>query len=91
MSDVLARVEGHLGRLTMNRPRALNALTHDMVRTIDATLAAWANDPAVHAVLVDGAGERGLCAGGDIRALYDAVFSSTISRSRKNSSATNTG
>ncbi len=79
MSDVLVRVEGTLGRLTLNRPRALNALTLGMVQAIDAALACWADDPAIHAVLVDGAGERGLCAGGDIRALYDAVLLGDLS------------
>ena len=79
MSDVLVRVEGSLGRLTLNRPRALNSLTLDMVRVIDTALAGWADDPTVQAVLVDGAGERGLCAGGDIRALYDATLAGDIS------------
>jgi enoyl-CoA hydratase len=73
LSDTLIRVERGVGRITLNRPRALNALTHSMVRDIDAALQAWAGDNAIRFVLVDGAGERGLCAGGDIRALYDAV------------------
>lgn len=63
---VLARVEGSLGRITLNRPRAINALDHDMVRAVADTLASWENDAAVTAVLIDGAGERGLCAGGDV-------------------------
>jgi enoyl-CoA hydratase len=71
--DVIVRVDGALGHLTLNRPRAINALTLDMVRLIDAALTAWVEDPAVTAVLVDGAGERGLCAGGDIRAIYEAA------------------
>ncbi|MFD6966817.1 enoyl-CoA hydratase/isomerase family protein [Streptomyces sp. NPDC059979] len=57
--------------VTLNRPRALNALTHPMVRRIDDTLGAWEEDPAVGQVLIRGAGERGLCAGGDIRAIHD--------------------
>ncbi|GGK02504.1 3-hydroxyisobutyryl-CoA hydrolase [Pilimelia anulata] len=73
MSDVLARVTGHLGHLTLNRPAALNALTDAMVRDLDAALVAWADDDRVRAVLIDGAGERGLCAGGDVRALYHAA------------------
>ncbi|MFD3486585.1 enoyl-CoA hydratase/isomerase family protein [Streptomyces sp. NPDC058665] len=68
---VLVRSEGRVGRLTLNRPRALNALTHAMVSRIDAALTAWEGDPSVHAVLIDGAGERGLCAGGDIRAIHE--------------------
>ena len=71
MSDVLFAVAGGVGRITLNRPRALNALTHDMVRAIDATLAEWAADTSVRLVLLEGAGERGFCAGGDIRALYE--------------------
>ncbi|MES0834489.1 enoyl-CoA hydratase/isomerase family protein [Nocardiopsis tropica] len=66
---VLSRVEGRLGRLTLNRPRAINALDHAMVNTLRSALAAWEDDDAVSAVLIDGAGERGLCAGGDVRAI----------------------
>lgn len=71
--EVVVRVEGVLGHLTLNRPRAINALTLGMVRQIDAALTDWEQDPAVAAVLIDGAGERGLCAGGDIRAIYEAA------------------
>lgn len=71
--DVEIRIEGRVGRIGLNRPRALNALTHEMEVAIDAALLRWADDPAVAFVLVDGRGERGLCAGGDIRALYDAA------------------
>jgi enoyl-CoA hydratase len=73
MSDVLPRVEGRCGRITLNRPKALNALTLGMVRGIQAALEAWEQDPAVEFVMIDGAGERGLCAGGDVRAIYDAA------------------
>ncbi|GAA2095459.1 enoyl-CoA hydratase/isomerase family protein [Streptomyces albiaxialis] len=69
--EVLTGVEGRLGRITLNRPRALNALTHGMVRRLDAALAGWEQDPAVEAVVLTGAGERGLCAGGDIRAIHE--------------------
>jgi enoyl-CoA hydratase len=73
--DLIVREYGALRRITLNRPKALNALTLDMCVTMLALLRAWADDPAVGAVLLDGAGERGLCAGGDIRALYDAAKS----------------
>jgi enoyl-CoA hydratase len=73
--DVIVRADGALRRITLNRPKALNALTLNMAVTITAFLREWADDPAVGAVLLDGAGERGLCAGGDIRALYDAAKS----------------
>ncbi|KUJ70511.1 3-hydroxyisobutyryl-CoA hydrolase [Streptomyces albus subsp. albus] len=67
---VLVRTEGRAGHLTLNRPRALNALTHDMVRRIDDALTAWEHDDAIATVVISGAGERGLCAGGDIRAIH---------------------
>jgi enoyl-CoA hydratase len=70
-SHVLVRVEGGIGRLTLNRPRAINALSHDMVGVVQAALDDWEHDDAVTAVVIDGAGDRGLCAGGDIRAIYD--------------------
>ncbi len=73
MTDVLVRREGRLGRLTLNRPASLNALTLGMVRTIDAALTAWNHDDEVAVVLIDGEGERAFCAGGDIRTLYDAA------------------
>ncbi|WP_436843415.1 enoyl-CoA hydratase/isomerase family protein [Streptomyces narbonensis] len=69
--DVLLRTEGRAGFITLNRPRAINALTHPMVLAVDRALAAWEHDPAVTTVVIEGAGERGLCAGGDIRAIHD--------------------
>ena len=71
-SEVRIRVEGRAGRITLDRPKALNTLTLGMVRAIWAALNAWKDDPAVALVILDGAGERGLCAGGDVRSLYDA-------------------
>jgi len=73
--DVVVRAHGALRRITLNRPQALNAITLDMVATMTTLLRAWADDPAVGAVLLDGAGGRALAAGGDIRALYDAAKS----------------
>jgi enoyl-CoA hydratase len=73
--DVIVRAERMLRRITLNRPKALNALTLDMAVTMTKYLRAWATNPEVGAILIDGAGERGLCAGGDIRALYDAAKS----------------
>ncbi len=69
--EVLVRREGRAGRITLNRPQALNALTLPMVQAITAALRAWHSDPAVDLVILDGAGDRGLCAGGDVRWLYD--------------------
>ncbi|WP_432251737.1 enoyl-CoA hydratase/isomerase family protein [Streptomyces sp. HNM1019] len=68
---VLLHTDGRAAHITLNRPKALNALTHAMVRGIDAALTAWAQDPAVETVVITGAGDRGLCAGGDIRAVHD--------------------
>ncbi len=70
--EVLIRREGRAGRITTNRPQALNALTLAMTIRIREALAAWQGDPAVALVLLDGAGGRALCAGGDVRALYDS-------------------
>ncbi|WP_327256540.1 enoyl-CoA hydratase/isomerase family protein [Streptomyces sp. NBC_01244] len=68
---VLLRTEGHAAYITLNRPKALNALTHPMALRIDQALTVWEHDPAVETVVIEGAGERGLCAGGDIRAIYE--------------------
>ncbi|MFF3319849.1 enoyl-CoA hydratase/isomerase family protein [Streptomyces sp. NPDC003035] len=68
---VLVHTEGRAGFITLNRPKAINALTHAMVRRIDEALTAWEDDPAIGTVVIEGAGERGLCAGGDIRAIHD--------------------
>ncbi|AXY51538.1 enoyl-CoA hydratase/isomerase family protein [Rhodococcus ruber] len=68
--DVLVRVSGGIGRITLNRPKAINALNYDMVKAMAAALDEWAGDDSVRAVVVDGAGERGLCAGGDIVSIY---------------------
>jgi enoyl-CoA hydratase len=69
--DIIIWRDGSLGRIRLNRPKALNSLTIGMILSIGAALADFAEDPAVAAVLADGAGERGFCAGGDIRALHD--------------------
>ncbi|MFV0319721.1 MAG: enoyl-CoA hydratase/isomerase family protein [Microbacterium sp.] len=70
---VLARTEGALGHLTLDRPEALNALDLGMIRDLTAALERWRDDPGVHVVLLDGAGDRGLCAGGDVRGLYEQI------------------
>ncbi|TGE00116.1 enoyl-CoA hydratase/isomerase family protein [Methylobacterium nonmethylotrophicum] len=68
---VLCERRGAAGLITLNRPKALNALTLEMVRAIRAALEAWAADPAVTRVVVQGAGERAFCAGGDIRRIHE--------------------
>ena len=71
--EVIVAVEGRLGRLTLNRPGALGALTLTMCRLMIDALVTWRTDPRVEAVLIDHAGERGFCAGGDIRALAESA------------------
>ncbi|WP_426227055.1 enoyl-CoA hydratase/isomerase family protein [Pseudarthrobacter sp. DSP2-3-2b1] len=68
--EILFARRGHLGIITLNRPKAVNALTAGMVTAMLEQLTAWADDDGVATVLVHGAGERGLCAGGDIVAIY---------------------
>src|SRR5438270_13836250 len=70
--DILFGRQGAVATVTLNRPRALNAFTLDMYRRFDPMLRQWAEDPAVQAVLIQGAEGRAFCAGGDIRAIYDA-------------------
>lgn len=70
--EILFTQEGALGHILLNRPKALNALTLDMALAMTKQLLAWADDASIQAVLVEGAGEKGFCAGGDIRALYDS-------------------
>jgi enoyl-CoA hydratase len=77
-SRVRARVDRALGHLTLDRPRAINALDLGMIRSLAAALDAWEHDPGVDAVLLDGAGERGLCAGGDVRGLYDQIVAGDV-------------
>ena len=70
-TDILFERRGAAGIITLNRPQALNAVTHGMVLALRAQLDRWANDPAIAHVVVVAAGERAFSAGGDIRALYD--------------------
>jgi enoyl-CoA hydratase len=72
-AEVLSRRGGVLGHLILNRPRAINALNQGMVDTLTTTLTTWADDDTIRTVLLSGAGERGLCAGGDIVAIYRSV------------------
>src|SRR6266699_860265 len=69
--DILFERRGAAGLVTLNRPQALNAVTHGMVTALTARLAAWAADPAVTRVIIRAAGDRAFSAGGDIRALYE--------------------
>lgn len=70
--EIICETRGAAGIATLNRPKALNALTHGMVRDLAAALDGWERDPAVTRVVIRGAGGKAFCAGGDIRALYEA-------------------
>jgi enoyl-CoA hydratase len=70
--DLIVRREGKAGVIRLNRPKAINAVTLEMFRDVDRALDRFEADPAVGLILLEGAGERGLCAGGDIRALYES-------------------
>ncbi|GED98884.1 3-hydroxyisobutyryl-CoA hydrolase [Gordonia crocea] len=68
--ELVTSVDGRVGRIVLNRPRVINALNHPMVTQMAAVLDEWKRDPEVSAVVITGAGERGLCAGGDIAAIH---------------------
>src|SRR5437899_1647075 len=70
--EILRERRGDVAVVTLNRPKALNTLTLGMYRTLDPALVAWSADPAIRAVLIRGAGDRAFCAGGDVRAIYEA-------------------
>jgi enoyl-CoA hydratase len=71
VSDIAIRVEGRVGRITLTRPQALNALSWEMALAMEAALDAWAGDPAIAMVLVDAEGDKAFCAGGDLQLLYE--------------------
>jgi enoyl-CoA hydratase len=70
--DLIARREGSAGIIRLNRPKAINAVTLEMFRDVDTALDQFEADPDVAVIVLEGAGERGLCAGGDIRALWES-------------------
>lgn len=71
-AEVLTRVENGLGRLTLNRPKAIHALNRSMCEIMTEALLAWRSDPSVSSILIDHSGERGFCAGGDIRMIAES-------------------
>jgi enoyl-CoA hydratase len=70
--EVLVSVDGGVGRLTLNRPKAIHALTLDICVAMTEALVAWRSDPAVQAVIIEHGEGRGFCAGGDIRAIWES-------------------
>jgi enoyl-CoA hydratase len=83
VGELLTSVADGVGHLTLNRPEALNAITHGMVLGIGDALDRWRNDPEVSLVVLDGAGDRGLSAGGDIRALHANALAGRNDLSRR--------
>lgn len=79
---VRSEKRGRLGLLTLDRPKALNALTHGMIDAIAASLKNWADDSDVKAVAIRGEGDRAFCAGGDIRAVREAVLAGSDAGAR---------
>ena len=71
--DVLIFIEGRVGRIRLNRPKAIHALTHEMCSAMIAALAGWASNGAVDLVMIDHAEGRGFCAGGDIRMIAESA------------------
>ncbi|HEY1701433.1 MAG TPA: enoyl-CoA hydratase/isomerase family protein [Trebonia sp.] len=70
----LCRREGRIGWITLNRPRALNALNLPLLREVTAALQEWRDDPEIEVILIDGTGDKGLSAGGDIRDVRDSAL-----------------
>lgn len=73
-NDILTRIDGHAGVISLNRPAAIHALTLDMVHAMTTVLQAWKADPAVQCVIIDHAEGRGFCAGGDIAFLRNSAM-----------------
>jgi enoyl-CoA hydratase len=80
--EILSRVEDGVGFVTLNRPKAINSLNQGMVDGLRAVLADWEQDAEVRAVVLSGAGERGLCAGGDVVAIYHSARADGVAARR---------
>lgn len=83
MSDIDIRITGRAGRITLNRPKALNALTYDMCMAIEEALDAWKDDDRVAQIVIDAVGDRAFCAGGDIQEMYDTGMAGDFDYGRK--------
>lgn len=81
--EILIRVEGQVGRMTLNRPEALNALTQTMIDAMLPILNDWAVDKDISLVMIDAAGDRAFCAGGDISQLYSESRAGNLEFGRK--------
>ncbi len=83
MSDINIRITGCAGRITLTRPKAMNALTYDMCMAIDDALEDWASDDEVKLIVFDAEGDKAFCAGGDIAELYDTGTKGDYAYGRK--------
>lgn len=80
--EVLTRIDHGIGFLTLNRPKAINSLNQNMVNLLSTVLTEWEADDTVRAVVLSGAGERGLCAGGDVVAIYHSARADGVAARR---------
>ena len=83
MRDILIRIEGYTGHITLNRPNALNALTWNMCLVIETAIDNWRNNDVVKVIVIDGAGDRAFCSGGDIVDIYASGQSGDLSYGHK--------
>ena len=70
MSDIVLNVANSTGRVHLNRPKALNALTYDMNNLLEEALVSWADNDAITQIVITAEGEKSFCAGGDVAELY---------------------
>ncbi len=83
MPDIHIRTTAKAGRITLNRPEALNALSYEMALAVEAALDDWAEDPSIELVIIDAAGDKAFCAGGDIQEMYDTAKAGNFEYGRK--------
>ncbi|NRB00209.1 MAG: enoyl-CoA hydratase/isomerase family protein [Rhodobacteraceae bacterium] len=83
MSDIHIGIDGRAGRITLNRPKALNAVTYDMCLAIEAALDRWRDDDAVDLVIIDAVGDKAFCAGGDLSDMYRTASAGDYEYGRK--------
>mgnify|MGYP002737686025 CR=1 FL=1 len=76
--EILTATQGRLGVITLNRPKAVNALSYNMIGLLDDALTRFEQDDAVHAVLIRGAGDRGFCSGGDVVTLHQYAVNNDL-------------
>jgi len=83
VTDLIVAKNGRAGHVTLNRPKALNALTHAMCLTLETAMTDWQNDPSVSLLLIDAMGEKAFCAGGDIVGIYNEGKNGEVQKARQ--------